>query len=130
VFRTDLCLNPFLHSKMDFKQQKIVILCRFMSLDSGEKIYFVEQLDNVLEKSISNLYHYNLQYTQLYKVRTVKPQGVQILFVCDAGASPTSSEPARKQLDSWTKPAQILKTLWNCCAILNESFKMKRTCIM
>jgi hypothetical protein len=95
VFRTDLCLNPILHSKMDFKQQKIVILCRFMSLDSGEKIYFVEQLDNVLEKSISNLYHYNLQYTQLYKVRTVKPQGVQILFVCDAGASPTRQASQR-----------------------------------
>jgi hypothetical protein len=26
-------LNPFLHSEMDFKQQKIVISCKFMSPD-------------------------------------------------------------------------------------------------
>jgi hypothetical protein len=42
-------LNPFLHSKMDFKQQKIVISCKFMSSDSDEKKHFVEQLDKPLE---------------------------------------------------------------------------------
>jgi hypothetical protein len=39
-------LNPFLHSEMDFKQQKIVISCKFISSDSDEKSHFVEQLDN------------------------------------------------------------------------------------
>jgi len=37
-----------MHSEMDFKQQKIVISCKFISPDSGEKSYFVKQLDNTL----------------------------------------------------------------------------------
>jgi hypothetical protein len=44
-------LNPFLHLEMDFKQQKIVISCKFISPDSGEKKkHFVEQLDNAIVK--------------------------------------------------------------------------------
>jgi hypothetical protein len=39
-------LNPFMHSEMQFKQHKIVILCRFMSSDSDEKDQNIEQLDN------------------------------------------------------------------------------------
>jgi hypothetical protein len=42
-------LNPFMHSKMDFEQQKIVISCKFISPDSGEKKPFrriVRQLRN------------------------------------------------------------------------------------
>jgi hypothetical protein len=35
---------------MDFKQQKIMILCRFMWSDSDEKNHFVEQLDNANSK--------------------------------------------------------------------------------
>jgi hypothetical protein len=35
-------LNPFLHLEMDFKQHKIVISRRFMSLDSSEENYFIE----------------------------------------------------------------------------------------
>ena len=42
-------MDPFLHSKMDFKQQKIVISCKFISPDSGEKNHFIEQLDNANE---------------------------------------------------------------------------------
>jgi hypothetical protein len=30
-------MNPFLHSEMQFKQQKNVISCIFMSMDSDEK---------------------------------------------------------------------------------------------
>jgi hypothetical protein len=41
-------LNPFMHSKMDFKQQKIMISCIFMSADSGKKSRFVENLNNAL----------------------------------------------------------------------------------
>jgi hypothetical protein len=33
---------------MDFKQQKIMISSIFMSLDFGEKSYFVEQVDNAI----------------------------------------------------------------------------------
>jgi hypothetical protein len=43
-------LNPFMHSEMDFKQQTIVISCRFMLPDSDEKIHFIEQLDNAKGK--------------------------------------------------------------------------------
>jgi hypothetical protein len=42
----------------------------------------------------------------------------------DAGASPTSSEPARNAIGQLDKPTQILKSPWNCCAILNEAIKM------
>jgi len=38
-------LNPFLHLEMDFKQQKIMNLCKFISLDSDEKNHFVEQIE-------------------------------------------------------------------------------------
>jgi hypothetical protein len=38
-----------------------------------------------------------------------------------------ASAEAERQLD---KPAQILKMLWNCCVILNESFKMERLCML
>jgi hypothetical protein len=46
-------MNPFLHSEMDFKQQNIVILCKFISSDSNEKNHFVEQLDNALNAHAS-----------------------------------------------------------------------------
>jgi len=39
-------LNPFLHSEMDFKEQKIVIWCKFIWPNSGEKKHLVEQLEN------------------------------------------------------------------------------------
>jgi hypothetical protein len=39
-------LNPFLHSKMQFKQQKVVISCGFMLSDSNKEGKNVEQLDN------------------------------------------------------------------------------------
>jgi hypothetical protein len=39
-------LNPFMHSKMQFKQQKMVISPRFVSSNSGEKVQKVECLDN------------------------------------------------------------------------------------
>jgi hypothetical protein len=49
----------------------------------------------------------------------------------DAGASPTSSEPAWKTTDSWTSASTNLEShLGSCCAILNEVIKMKHTCIM
>jgi hypothetical protein len=48
----------------------------------------------------------------------------------DAGASPTSSEPAWKRRIAGQAPAKFLKFPWNCCAILNEVIKMKCTCIM
>jgi hypothetical protein len=44
-------LNPFMHLEMDFKQQKIVISCIFLLLDSGKKKnHFVELLDNAFSK--------------------------------------------------------------------------------
>jgi hypothetical protein len=44
-------LDPCLHSKIDFKQQKIIISCRFISLNSNQNNHYVEQLDNVLKKT-------------------------------------------------------------------------------
>jgi hypothetical protein len=41
-------LNPFLHSEVDFEQQKIVILCKFISPDFDEKNHFIEQLHNTI----------------------------------------------------------------------------------
>jgi hypothetical protein len=42
----------------------------------------------------------------------------------DAGASPTSSEPARKAKDSWTSANTNFENhLESCCAILNESLR-------
>jgi hypothetical protein len=47
-------LIPFLHSKMKFKQQKIVISCGFMSPDSSEEGKNVEQLDNAVDKQFKH----------------------------------------------------------------------------
>jgi hypothetical protein len=48
-------LNPFLHSEMDFEQQKIVIRVNLYRLDSDEKNHFVEQLANCEDGEISVL---------------------------------------------------------------------------
>jgi hypothetical protein len=40
-------------------------------------------------------------------------------------ASQCGSQKTARQV-----PEQILKFLWNCCAILNEVIKKERTCIM
>jgi hypothetical protein len=39
-------LNPFMHSKMQFKQQKIAILSKFTSPDSDQKTQKIERLAN------------------------------------------------------------------------------------
>jgi hypothetical protein len=48
----------------------------------------------------------------------------------DAGASPAHQASQRGRGGQLDKPTQILKMLWNCCTILNESFKRWHTCIL
>jgi hypothetical protein len=62
-------LNPFMHSKMQFKQQKMVISPRSVSSDSGEKVQKVECLDNSLHYNLFDLlsleiHHYTNTYLQ------------------------------------------------------------------
>jgi hypothetical protein len=49
-------LNPFMHSKIQFKQQKMEISPRSVSPDSGEKVQKVECLDNTVREILRGLF--------------------------------------------------------------------------
>jgi hypothetical protein len=48
----------------------------------------------------------------------------------DVGASPTSSELARKPKDSWTSANANFEIVLKLCVILNEFIKKRCTCMM
>jgi hypothetical protein len=66
-------MNPFLHSEMDFKEQKIVISCRFMLSDFGEKSHFIEQLDNALKRARRGISNGHCKpYTKTWNTKKMK----------------------------------------------------------
>jgi hypothetical protein len=46
-------LNPFLHSEMDYEQQKIVIRVNLYRQIAAKKSHLVEQLGNAFRKSFA-----------------------------------------------------------------------------
>jgi hypothetical protein len=56
-------LNPFMHSEMQFKQQKIIILSRFTSPNADQKKQKVELLAKPINKVNNN--HFPLKMNHL-----------------------------------------------------------------
>jgi hypothetical protein len=81
---------------MDFKQQKILISCRFMSSDFGEKNHFVEQLDNASSTIKAHCQYY---YIIVHKVESLNygnyvanvRNGSRVGYGCDDGHAPMIS---------------------------------------
>jgi len=63
-------LNPFMHSEMQFRQQKIAILSRFTSPDSGQKGQNIERLDNAY------VYVYSVHHMHMSMLRDRKARGL------------------------------------------------------
>jgi hypothetical protein len=71
-------LNPFMHSEIQFKQQKIEILSKFTSPDSGQKTQKVERLakpknePNIQDRTILKLYYIKTNQFTIFTQLTIE----------------------------------------------------------